>query len=169
MLRGTTLSSLVLLHHQVFFIGPISPTPTTTRTRVAVNIFTTNWPTSRGSYQSTTNNSWVWTTQVSTEEPDCETSELREYNNHPQAGEVHAAELESVVFVAKRSLTRPAGNVIEVGIHLWRAAVVRWEKQPYNIRSFLRRWEIFFEKMVRPMGCCYSYMVLPRTQGVTVV
>lgn len=33
------------------------------------------------------------------------------YNNPPEAGEVHAAELESMNFAAERRLTGPAGNV----------------------------------------------------------
>lgn len=62
---------LVLDCNQAFFLDfPPSPTPTTTRTRCVVNTYTTNWPTSRSSYQSMTNSNSVWTIPVLNEEPD---------------------------------------------------------------------------------------------------
>lgn len=62
-----------------------------------------------------TNNSSVWINQVSAE---LQSIELRGYDNHPEAGDVHAAELESLAFMAECRLTRPAGNVIKAGSHL---------------------------------------------------
>lgn len=96
------------------------------------------------------------------------TSELREHSYHPEAEEVHAAQLESMVFVAERRVTRPAGNVFEVGSHMG-ATVVCWEMQPCNMRSFPGRWEVFFEEMVGAVGCCLSDVILPRTRGAPVL
>lgn len=78
---------LFLFHNSsVFLIFPFSPTPTTTRTRSAVNIYTTNWPTSKSSYRNTTNNNSVWTILFPTVS---ETREHGHYNKHRDLGCSH--------------------------------------------------------------------------------
>ncbi|KAM4723773.1 RNA polymerase II elongation factor ELL-like isoform 2-T2 [Anableps anableps] len=63
-----------------------SPIPTTIRTRFAVNIYTTSWPTSRSSYQTLTSSRSLQMTSVPKEEPGWrEFSEARGEKKLPEA------------------------------------------------------------------------------------
>lgn len=104
-----------------FSLLPFSPTPTTTRTKFAVNIYTTNWPTSRSSYQSMTNNNSVWTILFPTNSV---TSEHGNYVKHHEALDIHTAELNAIELV----LTVVAKcSVSAIGRYWWGPAVVRWK------------------------------------------
>lgn len=116
----------------VFFLFslPFSPTQTIARTKVAVNICITNWPTSRSSYRSMTSNNSM---SIPTEEADSETSELGGYNK--RWGMADADEQHSRSISAERGFPTPVGIISEVGSHVWRAVL---EKKSYNVKSFHR-------------------------------
>ena len=147
----THTSPLVLSHNQLPFSSfPFSPTQTTTRTSSAVNIYTTNWPTSRSSYRSTTNISSAWTTPGPNEAPPPPDSETSTANTPRGAGgsrcwaERHRAGLDGGGWVYSL-LLRPAADAGGVA---WeeRQRSVGW-KQLSNTRSLLRRWHVIFEKL----------------------
>lgn len=78
-----------------------------------------------------------------------------------KAAELNAMELVSMSSMAKRSLTRPAGNVSEVGKSFVKSSSGMLGKGS----PLIWEYEIIFE----PKGWYYSDMILPRTQSVTVV